>query len=94
MICNALFVLFLLFLGQAGAIRLAISRALINFEDSYLEPLQKGLREYWCGSFVVTDPQNEMKAKFNASLCYPSNQIEQLQWMSTAWAPVCSWYAF
>lgn len=36
----------LLFLGQAGAVRLAISRALLNFEDSYLEPLQKGLREY------------------------------------------------
>ena len=29
--------------GQAGAIRLAISRALLNFEDSYLEPLQQGL---------------------------------------------------
>ena len=34
---------FLLFLGQVGAIRLAISRALLNFEDSYLEPLQQGL---------------------------------------------------
>ena len=53
---------FLLFLGQAGAIRLAISRALINFEDSYLEPLQKGLREYWCRGFVVTDPRSAMKA--------------------------------
>ena len=30
------------FPGQAGAIRLAISRALLNFEDSYLEPLQQG----------------------------------------------------
>ena len=29
--------------GQAGAIRLAISRALLNFEDSYLELLQQGL---------------------------------------------------
>ncbi|KAJ7385860.1 37S ribosomal protein S9, mitochondrial [Desmophyllum pertusum] len=27
--------------GQSGAIRLAISRALLSFEDSYLEPLQK-----------------------------------------------------
>lgn len=42
---------FLLFLGQVGAIRLAISRALLNFEDSYLEPLQQGL---WpCYSHVV-----------------------------------------
>ncbi|KAL9969271.1 hypothetical protein ACROYT_G021467 [Oculina patagonica] len=35
--------------GQAGAIRLAISRALLNFEDSYLEPLQKArllIRDY------------------------------------------------
>lgn len=36
---------FLCSLGQAGAIRLAISRALLSFEDSYLEPLQKGLRQ-------------------------------------------------
>lgn len=36
---------FLCSLGQAGAIRLGISRALLSFEDSYLEPLQKGLRQ-------------------------------------------------
>ncbi|XP_068699055.1 small ribosomal subunit protein uS9m-like [Montipora foliosa] len=42
--------------GQAGAIRLAISRALLNFEDSYLEPLQQA-------GLLIRDPRIKERKK-------------------------------
>lgn len=33
----------LIFVGQAGAARLAISRALLSISDSFAEPLQEGM---------------------------------------------------
>lgn len=42
--------------GQAGAIRLALSRALLNFEDSYLEPLQEA-------GLLIRDPRIKERKK-------------------------------
>lgn len=42
--------------GQVGAIRLAISRALLNFEDSYVEPLQQA-------GLLIRDPRIKERKK-------------------------------
>ncbi|PFX34651.1 28S ribosomal protein S9, mitochondrial [Stylophora pistillata] len=42
--------------GQSGAIRLAISRALLNFEDSYLEPLEEA-------HLLIRDPRIKERKK-------------------------------
>lgn len=42
--------------GQSGAIRLALSRALLNFEDSYLEPLEEA-------HLLIRDPRIKERKK-------------------------------